>query len=42
VRLRPDHQDHVWSYDEFPNEELFYSLKETQVLAERCRVYYNT
>jgi putative transposase len=28
--------------DEFLNGEIFYSLKEVQVLAERWRVYYNT
>jgi transposase InsO family protein len=28
--------------DEFINGEIFYSLKEVQVLAERWRVYYNT
>lgn len=28
--------------DEFLNGELFYSLKEVQVLAERWRIYYNT
>ena len=28
--------------DEFLNGEIFYSLKEMQVLAERWRVYYNT
>jgi putative transposase len=28
--------------DEFLNGEIFYSLKEAQVLAERWRVYYNT
>ena len=28
--------------DEFPNGEIFYSLKEVQVLSERWRVYYNT
>jgi transposase InsO family protein len=56
VRLRPEHQNHVWSYDfvstfthvnsklrdEFLNGEIFYSLKEVQVLAERWRIYYNT
>ena len=28
--------------DEFLNGEIFYTLKEAQVLAERWRVYYNT
>jgi len=28
--------------DEFLNGEIFYSLKEVQVLAERWRIYYNT
>ena len=28
--------------DEFLNGEIFYSLKEAQVLAERWRVHYNT
>ena len=28
--------------DEFLNGEIFYSLKEAQVLAERWRIYYNT
>ena len=28
--------------DEFLNGEIFYSLKEVQVLAERWRVHYNT
>ena len=28
--------------DEFLNREIFYSLKEVQVLAERWRIYYNT
>jgi transposase InsO family protein len=28
--------------DEFLNGELFYSLKEAQVLAERWKIYYNT
>jgi transposase InsO family protein len=28
--------------DEFLNGEIFYTLKEVQVLAERWRVYYNT
>jgi putative transposase len=28
--------------DEFRNGEIFYSLKEVQVLAERWRVHYNT
>jgi hypothetical protein len=27
--------------DEFLNGEIFYSLKEVRVLAERWRVYYN-
>jgi transposase InsO family protein len=50
VRLRPQHANHVWSCesfnsklrDEFLNGEIFYSLKEVQVLAERWRVHYNT
>lgn len=29
-------------HDEFLNGEIFYSLREVQVLAERWRVYYNT
>jgi putative transposase len=28
--------------DEFLNGEIFYSLKEVQILAERWRIYYNT
>jgi hypothetical protein len=28
--------------DEFLNGEIFYTLKEAQVLAERWRIYYNT
>ena len=28
--------------DEFLNREIFYSLKEVQVLAERWRIHYNT
>jgi putative transposase len=28
--------------DEFPNGEIFYSLKEAQILTERWQIHYNT
>jgi len=55
IRLRPEHPNHVWSWengycesfngklrDELLNGELFYTLREAQVLIEQWRVYYNT
>ena len=52
IRLRPTHRNHVWSYDfvmdrthdgkAFRNREIFYSLREAQILIEQWRVFYNT
>ncbi len=47
ARLPPGNNGYCESFnsklrDEFLNGEIFYSLKEVQVLAERWRVHYNT
>ena len=45
IRLRPERPGHVWSYDFVADKllvrEIFYTLKEAQVLVEMWRREYN-